>query len=99
LSIEGDQLKIDSDVLGTIRLPLKALAGIIFRTPTDLRQADLLADQMIAAMGDTDRMLMSNGDELKGQLNGFAKKSIEFNAGQGPLKLDVARVHAVIFNP
>ena len=95
----ADKVEFDSDLFDTTRLPRSALAGIIFHPPTDGRRGEKLAEQIVSDTGESDRVLLANGDEFSGTVGGFSKGSLEFQTAAGPLKIEAARVDAVIFNP
>ena len=95
----ADKVEFDSDLFDTTRLPRSALAGIIFHPPTDRRRDEKLAGQIVFDTGESDRVLLTNGDEFSGTVGGFSKGSLEFQTAAGPLKIEAARVDAVIFNP
>jgi hypothetical protein len=98
VSLDRDQIQLDSDLLETVRLPRTSLAGIVFHQPTDRARGEKLADRIVSAAGDTDRVLLANGDELTGTITGFANSVLEFQAAAGPLRIDAGRIDAVIFN-
>jgi hypothetical protein len=104
LSCNGDELALGSALLGELRLPLDRVSGIVFRPPTDSIRLDRLLHQVRTVGGDNDRLILENGDELSGTTKGLppsgtAPPQIEFDAGAGAVKIDVARIAAVVFHP
>ena len=59
--------------------------------------------------GDTDRLLLDNGDELKGTVRSIRPDTVEGGTSQngaveldaevGPVSIELTRIVAVIFNP
>jgi hypothetical protein len=46
VAADKDRLTVDSDLFGTLKLPLDLLAGIVLRAPSDRQQHDLLLDRL-----------------------------------------------------
>ena len=46
VAADKDRLTVDSDLFGTLKLPLDLLAGIVLRAPSDRQQHDLLIDRL-----------------------------------------------------
>lgn len=101
IGIQDDKLMIESDTLSlpTIKLPISAVAGVIYQSPLDLRKSDLLQDRLLAADGGTDRVLLANGDELRGVVATLSDKSLQLTSAAGVTPIDLSRVAAVVFNP
>ena len=66
LGAEKADLSVDSARLGTLKLPLDSLAGIVFRPPPHPAELDALLDRVARGQGQTDRLILDNGDELTG---------------------------------
>ncbi|MCC6126170.1 MAG: NPCBM/NEW2 domain-containing protein [Pirellulales bacterium] len=99
LSADKDRLEVDSELFGRLKLPLEKLAGVIFRLPGAVRLRDRLLDRLAAAAGEGDRLLLENGDELTGALDGIDEKTANLQTEAGPANVELARVDAAIFNP
>jgi hypothetical protein len=99
VAADKDRLTADSDLFGTLKLPLDSLAGIVLRPPSDRQRFDLLLDRLANATGDSDRLLLDNGDELAGFFEGIGDDAVTFktDVGSSPVKID--RITAIIFNP
>ncbi len=46
VAADKDRLTVDSDLVGTLKLPLDLLAGIVLHAPSDRQQHDLLLDRL-----------------------------------------------------
>ncbi|HWB13051.1 MAG TPA: NPCBM/NEW2 domain-containing protein [Pirellulales bacterium] len=105
---EDDRLAAFSDTFGSVKLPLKRVAGVMLHSPIDPQQRDELASRILtpstgeAAERQTenrDRLLLENGDELKGRLVGFTENGVAFEAEVGHLSVERERIVAVAFDP
>ncbi|MGH7135528.1 MAG: NPCBM/NEW2 domain-containing protein, partial [Pirellulales bacterium] len=103
--IEQEQLIAVSDTFGELKLPLKSLAGIILHAPIDPQRRDELTARLRAAQGaagsksNNDRLLLENGDELRGRIVALNETAVDFEADLGALKVEIERVAALAFNP
>ncbi len=98
---DKERLAADSDLFGPVELPLERLAGVVFRLPADRHARDLLLDRVASAAGDSDRLILTNGDEVTGRLEAIADRKIRLAAVVGSVDVEVEadRVRAMIFNP
>lgn len=73
----GGELLIQSQNFGepadirtpaVVRLPAERARGIVFRLPAGAAERDRLVDQLLAARGDDDRLILANGDHAQGTL-------------------------------
>jgi hypothetical protein len=99
VSLDRDEIQLDSDLLETIRLPRSVVAGIVFHPPTDCSLGDKLTDRIVADTDGADRVILANHDELSGTFKRLSKNTLEFESAAGPLRIDVSRVDALLFNP
>ncbi|MGA2031541.1 MAG: NPCBM/NEW2 domain-containing protein [Thermoguttaceae bacterium] len=99
LGADKETLSADSDPLGTLKLPLETLSGVIFRWPGDRLQRDLLLGRVARAGGQTDRLVLDNGDELPGLVEAIHDDKVQLKAQGGPLEIETRRVVAIVFNP
>jgi hypothetical protein len=99
VAADQEQLTADSDLLGTLHLPLKAISGVVIRPPPDRRDRDALLDRLAKATGDTDRLLLDNGDELSGLVVGIANDAVKLKTDVGTVDVKLDRVGAIVFNP
>jgi hypothetical protein len=97
--IDKETLAADSDLLGTLKIPLEALAGVLLHPPAGRSQRDRLLARVAAASGASDRLILDNGDEVTGLLEGMENNSVQLKTDAGPLAVATGRIVAVIFNP
>ena len=96
---DKDEITLESVPFGPVKLRVDALAGIVFRPPTARLEGDRLIDRVLQAEGDSDALVLDNGDRLTGTLESIANDELVFRGQVGEMKLPVARVVAVVFNP
>ncbi len=115
VAADQQRLTADSDPFGTLKIPLDALAGVVFRPPSDPQRRDALFDRLAQAAGDSisplplgegqgvradsDRLLLLNGDELTGLFAGIADDAVRLQTGLGPVEVKTDRIAALLFNP
>jgi hypothetical protein len=92
-------LHAESKLFGKLSLPLASLAGIVFRPPLDRARSDALETRLLAPGGQTDRVLLENGDELSGTIAGLGGASLSLQTEVGKLDVAVDKLAAMIFNP
>ena len=99
VAADKDRLTADSDLFGTLKLPLESLAGIVFHAPSDQHRRDALLDRLVQATGDSDRLMLDNGDELTGLFEGIAADAVTLKTDAGPVEIKTDRIIAILFNP
>jgi hypothetical protein len=99
LAADKAELSLDSARLGTLKLPLETLAGIVFRPPPYPADLDALLDRVARGQGQTDRLILDNGDELTGLIEAIESDRIKIKGNLGPVEIPLRRVTALVFNP
>ena len=101
LAAEKADLSVDSARLGALKLPLDSLAGIVFRPPPHPAELDALLDRVARGKGQTDRLILDNGDELTGlvDVESLGSDTLKVKGNLGPVPVAVRRVVALVFNP
>ena len=97
--IQEEHLQGDSPTFGRLKLPLELLAGIIFRPPHDAAARDKLFDRALDLAGNSDRLLLENGDELAGTITGMADNRLTLQADANSLEVKLDTLRAILFNP
>ncbi len=97
--IDKEHLTAESDLLGTLKIPLESLAGILFHPPADRPQRDRLLGRITGGGGDSDRLILDNGDEVTGLVDGLENDSLRITADVGPTDVATRRIAALIFTP
>ena len=98
-TIDKDQLELESDVFGSVKLPLDMVVGIVFRNPATPAARDRLEARILAGEGDTDRLLLANGDELRGAITDSRTITSTLETTTGKVDIELAKVAVAIFNP
>ena len=96
---DKESLGVDSLLFGTLKLPLDSLSGVVFDPPAGRHERDLLFDRVARATGNSDRIVLHNGDEITGTVDGLADDTVKLQSDVGPIEIDAARIAALIFNP
>ncbi len=96
-ALDKDRLTLDWH--GTVKLPLESVAGIVLHPPADPQAADGLRAKLRRAGGDTDRLLLVNGDELTGEIQDRADGAIRLRAANGPIAVRTDKIAAIVLNP
>ena len=99
--IDREKLLLDSDLLAHAALRLDAVAAVLLHPPSDRHRRDQLVRRLLSAGGESDRVLLDNGDELSGTvaaLHDDARSLLELFP-TGKIEVELARIAAVIFNP
>ena len=103
LRIEKDLVRGNSPIFGKISLPLDLVAGIVFRQPLELAARDQLLSRIVAPTGETDRVLLDNGDELPGTIVGLddekAERMLQLQTEVGKTDIPADKLAAILFNP
>lgn len=99
LAADKDRLDADSELFDRLKLPLEQLSGVIFRLPGAVADRDRLLDRLTAATGDSDRLILDNGDEIAGMLDAIDEKAATLQTAAGPSNVELGRIDAVVFNP
>lgn len=101
LATEKAVLSVDSARLGTLKLPLDSLAGIVFRPPPHSAELDALLDRVARGQDQTDRLILDNGDELTGliETESLGSDTLKIKGNLGSVPVAIRRVVALVFNP
>ncbi len=108
LKTQDERLLLDSDASGEFAVPLSTIAGVLLHPPIDPQRRDRLAARFAPPAGRPDeplpeppprgdRLLLENGDELRGRITAMTDTAVEFTADVGPLTVDRQRIIALGF--
>jgi len=99
--LEADQqrLSADSQLFGRVHVPLELLAGIVFRLPAEQGARDALLDGEAAASGESDRIVLVNGDSITGRFLGIDHDSVRMESAVGALDVPMYRASALVLHP
>ena len=70
--------------------------GVLFHAISNRSDGDKLLDRLVRAAGQSDRLLLDNGDELSGRLLGIANGSVKFETDVGPVDVKIDRATALV---
>jgi len=99
LSSDKENLSAESEIFGRLKLPWASLAGVVFQLPPALKDRDALLDRIARAEGESDRLLLDNGDELTGLVENIEDDAVKLSTNVGAVNIEIGRVAAIIFNP
>jgi hypothetical protein len=100
VAADKDRLTADSDLFGSLKIPIESLAGVVFHAPSDRPRHDLLIDRLVRAAGESDRLILDNGDELTGLVDGITAAQVTLKTDAGPVaQIKSDRITAILFNP
>ncbi len=99
LTADRKTLAADSLTLGTLKIPIRSLAGVAFNLPAEPFKRDLLLDRIARAEGNSDRVVLVNGDEITCEFIAMKGDTVKLATDIGPIDVSVERIAAVIFNP
>ena len=99
LGADKDHLSAESDLWGSLKLPLESLSAVVFRWPASNAQRDRLLQRIARAKGESDRLWLDNGDEINGLVEGLQNDKVAIKADSGPLEIDSRRIVALVFSP
>jgi len=99
LSSDKEILLAESDLFGRMKIPWDRLAGVLFRLPPAPNDRDALFDRVARTEGESDRLLLDNGDELAGLLEKIEEDAAKLKTNIGVVDVELGRVTAIIFNP
>jgi len=99
LTIDKHRLVAESETFGHVQLPLDSLAGILFKLPWERTQRDLLFERILSAKEESDRLLLQNGDEISGLIEGLEHGKLELRGAVGARAFETSGATAIVFNP
>lgn len=106
VQIADERLNIVSATVGKASLPLELISGIVLRPPSDRALHDQLLARLASPGGETDRVLLDNGDELTGTIAGMTTDptgahtlTLKTEAGGAETSIAGERLVAIVFNP
>jgi hypothetical protein len=98
-TIRGDATSLwaDSETLGMVRLPRTQTAGAVLHLPSDRPHRDGLLDRVAAGGGQTDCLLLRNGDEVRGTIETLGDEQVRLLSEVGALTVATDRIAAIVF--
>ena len=106
--LADEKLVVDGEACGRLELPLARVRGVIVDPPPSAAARDRLWDQIAAAQGVEDQLILKNGDVLRGILKSVQQRDgtvisgtlvTTFAVEGRDVSVAENRVAAMIFNP
>jgi hypothetical protein len=72
---------------------------VVFNVASEPSRRDRLLKRVAEATGVSDRVILSNEDELAGTIETIGAESLQLRADVGPFEVETARLDALVFNP
>lgn len=83
--------------IGNLRVPSEQLAGLILATPSSALARDRLLDRIAAGNSEYDRVILTNGDELRGRVLRGDTSAVRILSDFGSVDIPAPRIAAVGF--
>ncbi len=99
VKIENEQLVCTRPDNEPLALPIGLVAGLILQPAPDAAKGDRLLSRILSLVGQDDRVILENDDELTGTISTFDGESLQLKSEVGALRLARGKLAAVIFNP
>jgi hypothetical protein len=96
---DKESVLAESQVFGRLELHIDALAGVVFVLPSALKDRDALVDRIVKEAGQSDRLLLDNGDQLTGIVERIGGEGVRISTNAGAVDMEMGRVAAIVFNP
>ncbi len=90
-------LSLDSDSVGLVRLPRQEIAAVVTRLPASHLDRDRLLDEAVRNEAETTRVVMLNGDRMRGELTALSDRDIALRTSVGPIQLDLGNISTISF--
>jgi hypothetical protein len=99
VAIDGERLLLAADLWAEISLPIELVRGIVFWPPPDKLKRDRLLDRLANAEGQSDRVLLENGDLMEGAFTGLKDDTIGIQLASSQSQIPLQRVTALLLDP
>ncbi len=99
VAVDDERLLLASNLWGEVSLPIELARGIVFWPPPDPLQRDRLLDRLRRADGQSDRVLLENGDVIDGTLLGLSNDTVRMEVAAQRSEIPIERVTALAFDP
>ena len=99
VELDGERLKATSNTFGELRLPIEVVRGLVLENPFEAASRDRLADSIMSAKGERDRLILTNGDQLRGTITELTAQKCQIESDRVQTSLELARIRAVVFDP
>ena len=106
--LADDKLIADGEICGRVEIPLAKVRGVVLDPPPSVSQRDELWERITASQGVEDRLVLRNGDVLRGVLKKLepsestaatAALAVTFAVEGRDLTIPASKAQAIVFNP
>jgi hypothetical protein len=94
----AETLRINSELLGLLEIPLERVQAIVFATPSDSDGRDRFERSLVASGRKQDVITLLNGDETTGTFVGLDEDAIRVDRAGGNVSIPRTNVRAVAFS-
>lgn len=99
LLLEGTSISHAARRTAPLTVPLTLVAGILFHPTSDTDARDRYLTAISSTDSNSERLFLSNGDELSGTLIDLTPSKINFESNVGLIDMDLEKANAVAFDP
>jgi hypothetical protein len=102
--LDDEAVIVLTNFFDEVRLPRALVRGVVFAQQNHPRQRERLEEQVretngrIALAGSPDRVLLTNQDQIAGEVQELSGGTLKLATADGPVKLPLSRVEAVLFS-
>jgi hypothetical protein len=98
-STTDTDIKLKSDVLGDLAVPLECLLGLVMSTPAESETLETWLDRALAEPRSTEVVWLANGDRLAGGFLGLDDRKVRLQVDGKPVEVERGSVVAIGFDP
>jgi hypothetical protein len=93
-----DALRINSELLGTLDIPLERIQAITLGAIQDHATSDKIERKLLAGNRKLDSVILTNGDETSGTVVGLDEDSVRLERANGVVSIERSGVRAIAFS-
>lgn len=99
LSLNQQHALVDWRLAGETKVARELVRAVALHTPADRLRREQMLDALLEAPGNSDQLMLANGDQSQGTLDGLDDRKLRFISTLGPTAVDLHRVRAITFHP
>ena len=93
------ELILDSDPLGMVRTAREQVAAVVFSLPASQLERDQMLDDAVRNEEDSSRVVLLNGDRIRGKLVQFDDRALSLRTAVGLVELQLDRIAVLTLPP
>ena len=86
------ELILDSEPLGMVRIPRQQVAAVVVSLPASQLERDQMLDDAVRNEEDSSRVVLLNGDRIRGKLVQFDDRALSLRTAVGLVELQLDRI-------